>query len=241
MIFQFSFYNLTFSMDLPLRRDMTSRRTPIFPKLQHFQPSRLPRSRFWVKLLVLLERLATTATNYPMTRLKDLNLDSYIRAIPDFPKAGILFRDITPLLANTAAFRETIMRMADPFRGQKIDALVAAEARGFIFAAPLALELEAAFIPVRKPGKLPHERHSFSYDLEYGQDTLEIHKDAVWKGQNVLIIDDLLATGGTVEACCKLVESCGATVAGCAFLIELVGLAGRDRLSQYSMHSVLTY
>ena len=220
---------------------MTFWRTPIFPKLQHFQTSRLPRGHFWVKLLVLLERLATTATNYPMTRLKDLNLDSYIRAIPDFPKAGILFRDITPLLANTAAFRETIMRMADPFRGQKIDALVAAEARGFIFAAPLALELEAAFIPVRKPGKLPHERHSFSYDLEYGQDTLEIHKDAVWKGQNVLIIDDLLATGGTVEACCKLVESCGATVAGCAFLIELVGLAGRNRLSQYPMHSVLTY
>ncbi len=176
-----------------------------------------------------------------MTRLKDLDLDSYIRAIPDFPKTGILFRDITPLLANSIAFRETIMRMADPFRGQNIDALVAAEARGFIFAAPLALELDAAFIPVRKPGKLPYERHSFSYDLEYGKDTLEIHKDAVSKGQNVLIIDDLLATGGTVEACCKLVESCGATVAGCAFFIELIGLAGRQRLSQYPMHSVLTY
>jgi adenine phosphoribosyltransferase len=175
-----------------------------------------------------------------MTRQKQLNLNSFIRVVPDFPKRGILFRDITPLLANPVAFRETIHRMADGFEGQKIDALVAAEARGFIFAAPLAVALGASFIPVRKPGKLPHHRHSFSYDLEYGQDTLEIHKDAVQPGQKVLVVDDLLATGGTIEACCKLVEACGADVVGCAFCIELKALKGRSRLS-YPIHSVLTY
>jgi adenine phosphoribosyltransferase len=114
-----------------------------------------------------------------MTRRPDLDLKKFIRDIPDFPKPGILFRDITPLLGNPEAFRETIARMADPFRGERIDSLVAAEARGFIFAAPLALELGAAFVPVRKPGKLPYDRHSFSYELEYGSDTLEMHKDAV--------------------------------------------------------------
>ncbi len=176
-----------------------------------------------------------------MTRKKDLNLNSYIRLVPDFPKKGILFRDITPLLANTSAFRETILRMADAFADHPIDAIVAAEARGFIFAAPLALELNASFVPVRKPGKLPHHRHSFSYDLEYGQDTLEMHKDAVQPGQRVLVVDDLLATGGTVEACCKLLEATGATVAGCAFAIELVGLNGRERLGTYPIHSVLKY
>ncbi len=176
-----------------------------------------------------------------MSRRKDLNLNSYIRVIPDFPKKGILFRDITPLLANATAFRETIHRMADAFAGQRIDALVAAEARGFIFAAPLALELNAAFIPVRKPGKLPHHRHSFSYDLEYGQDTLEMHKDAVHAGQNILVVDDLLATGGTVEACCKLLEHSGASIVGCAFCIELDALGGRQRLGNYPIESVLKY
>jgi len=176
-----------------------------------------------------------------MSRNTDLNLNSYIRVVPDFPKKGILFRDITPLLGHAAAFRETIHRMADAFAGQRIDALVAAEARGFIFAAPLALELNAAFIPVRKPGKLPHHRHSFSYDLEYGQDTLEMHKDAVHSGQNILVVDDLLATGGTVEACCKLLEHSGATIVGCTFCIELDALGGRQRLGNYPIHSVLRY
>jgi len=176
-----------------------------------------------------------------MNRKKELNLNSYIRVIPDFPKKGILFRDITPLLGNAAAFRETIHRMADAFSDQKIDALVAAEARGFIFAAPLALELNAAFIPIRKPGKLPHHRHSFSYDLEYGQDTLEMHKDAVQPGQRILVVDDLLATGGTVEACCKLLEHSGVIIAGCTFCIELDALEGRKRLGEYPIHSILRY
>jgi adenine phosphoribosyltransferase len=176
-----------------------------------------------------------------MTRKKDLNLNSYIRVVPDFPKKGILFRDITPLLGNAVAFRETIHRMADVFHGQNVDSIIAAEARGFIFAAPLALELEASFVPVRKPGKLPHHKHSFSYDLEYGQDTLEMHKDAVQPGQRVLVVDDLLATGGTVEACCKLLEETGALVVGCAFAIELVALGGRERLGSYPIHSVLKY
>jgi len=176
-----------------------------------------------------------------MQRNSSLDLTQFIRDIPDFPKAGILFKDITPLLGNVEAFRESIARMADPFRGQKIDCLVAAEARGFIFAAPLALELGAAFVPVRKPGKLPHDKHSFSYDLEYGSDTLEMHKDAVLAGQRVLVVDDLLATGGTVEACCKLLSNIDVEIAGCLFCIELVGLNGRLRLAPYRIESLLKY
>lgn len=176
-----------------------------------------------------------------MQRNPSLDLSQYIRNVPDFPKPGILFKDITPLLGNVDAFRETIARMADPFRGQKIDSLVAAEARGFIFAAPLALELGAAFVPVRKPGKLPFEKHSFSYDLEYGSDTLEMHKDAVIPGQRVLVVDDLLATGGTVEACCKLLANNDVEVAGCLFCIELTGLKGRARLEPFNIFSLLQY
>ena len=119
--------------------------------------------------------------------------------------------------------------------------MAAAEARGFIFAAPLALELNVGFVPVRKPGKLPHETHSFEYDLEYGKDTLQLHCDGVAPGQNVLLVDDLLATGGTIEACCRLVEKCGARVAGCMFLIELVGLKGAERLARYQPRSILKY
>jgi adenine phosphoribosyltransferase len=176
-----------------------------------------------------------------MQRNDSLDLNRYIRDIPDFPKPGILFKDITPLLGDTVAFRETIARMADPFRGQKIDSLVAAEARGFIFAAPLAIELGAAFVPVRKPGKLPYDKHSFSYDLEYGSDTLEMHTDAVRAGQRVLVVDDLLATGGTVEACCKLLSNIDVEIAGCLFCIELAGLNGRSRLHPYNVFSLLTY
>ena len=176
-----------------------------------------------------------------MERQPQLNLEQYIRAIPDFPKPGILFRDITPMLGDPGAFRETIARMADLIRGEKIDALVAAEARGFIFAAPLAIELGAAFVPVRKPGKLPFNTHSYSYDLEYGSDTLEMHTDALQPGQRVWIVDDLLATGGTVGACCRLVEHHQAQIAGCLFCIELVGLAGREKLTPYRIQSLLKY
>ena len=176
-----------------------------------------------------------------MQRNPSLDLTKFIRGIPDFPKPGILFRDITPLLGNTAAFRETIARMADPFRGQKIDCLVAAEARGFIFAAPLALELGIGFVPIRKPGKLPSTKHSFQYELEYGSDTLEMHIDGVRAGQRVLVVDDLLATGGTVEACCQLVERAGAQVAACAFVIELLGLKGAQRIAPRKVVSLLKY
>ncbi|MEQ1825039.1 MAG: adenine phosphoribosyltransferase [Pirellula sp.] len=176
-----------------------------------------------------------------MQRQPSLDLSKFIRDIPDFPKPGILFKDITPLLGSVVAFRETIARMADPFRGHKIDCLVAAEARGFIFAAPLAIELGAAFVPVRKPGKLPHDTHTFSYDLEYGSDTLEMHKDAVVSGQRVLVVDDLLATGGTVEACCNLLSNHRVEIAGCLFCIELVGLNGRARLKPHNVVSLMKY
>jgi adenine phosphoribosyltransferase len=170
-----------------------------------------------------------------------IELRKYIRDIPNFPKPGILFRDITPLLANPAALRDTIQQLAAPWRGRKIDAVVAAEARGFIFAAPLALELNVGFVPVRKPGKLPFDTHSFHYELEYGTDTLQIHTDGLSPGQNALIVDDLLATGGTVRACCELTKRTGANIVGCAFAIELAGLKGRDVLSPLEVHSVLTY
>jgi adenine phosphoribosyltransferase len=170
-----------------------------------------------------------------------VNLARYIRDVPDFPKPGILFRDITPLLAAPEAFHEAVSRMAAPYRDTGIDLVVAAEARGFIFAGPLALELNVGFVPVRKPGKLPFQKHAFKYDLEYGTDTLEVHTDAIPSGKRVLIVDDLLATGGTMEACCRLAEMCGATVAGCAFLIELAALGGAQRISRYRPFSVLKF
>jgi adenine phosphoribosyltransferase len=170
-----------------------------------------------------------------------LKLTDYIRGIPDFPKPGILFRDITPLLASPAAFRQAVGELADHFRQAGIDVVAAAEARGFLFAAPLALELDAALVPIRKPGKLPHETLSFTYELEYGTDTLEMHADAIPSGANVLVVDDLLATGGTVEACCHMVEKAGGKVAGCAFVVELVGLGGAKRIADYEMVSLIKY
>ena len=170
-----------------------------------------------------------------------LNLATYIREIRDFPKPGILFRDITPLLASPAALRQTVCRMAEPFRREKIDLVAAVEARGFIFAAPLALELSAGLVPIRKRGKLPFKTRSYTYALEYGTDTLEMHVDAIAPGARVLVVDDLLATGGTVEACCHMIESTGGTVAGCAFVIELAGLGGARRIAQYKMVSLIRY
>ena len=176
-----------------------------------------------------------------MTESTQLPLTDYIRAIPDFPKPGILFRDITPLLAAPEAFREAIRQMADQYRDGRVDVVAAAEARGFIFAAPLALELDVGFVPVRKPGKLPFDTHAFHYELEYGTDTLELHIDGVAPGQNVLLVDDLLATGGTMQACCQLVEKAQANVAGCAFLIELASLGGLEKLTPYETFSLIRY
>ena len=170
-----------------------------------------------------------------------MNLTDHIRSIPDFPKPGILFYDITPLLASPAAFREAVRQMAEPFRDKNIQTVAAAEARGFIFGGPIALELNVPLVPIRKPGKLPYKTLSYTYDLEYGTDTLEIHVDAISEGDNVLLVDDLLATGGTIEACCHMVEKAGGNVAGCAFLIELDFLGGVKKLDKYKTHSLLHY
>ncbi len=171
----------------------------------------------------------------PITRLKAL-----VRDIPDFPKPGILFRDITPMLASPQGLGLAVELMANPYRGQNIDLVIGAESRGFIFGTAVACCLSAGFGLVRKPGKLPHKKISMTYDLEYGKDTLEMHADAIVKGQRVLIVDDLLATGGTMKACCDLVEQLGGHIAGIAVLIELAGLNGRAKMS-YDIHSVLKY
>jgi adenine phosphoribosyltransferase len=168
-------------------------------------------------------------------------LSDYIRAIPDFPKPGILFRDITPLLASPAAFRRAVGELADRFRDRQVDVIAAAEARGFLFAAPLALELDAALVPIRKAGKLPFQTVSHTYELEYGTDTLEIHVDAIPPRAAVLVVDDLLATGGTVEACCKLVQKAGGDVLACAFVIELVGLRGAEKIAPYEHVSLIQF
>ncbi len=168
-------------------------------------------------------------------------LKSLIREIPDFPKPGILFYDITTLLKDAKGLRSIIDRTTDHFRNHTVDVVIGIEARGFIFAPALAYHLGAGFVPVRKPKKLPAEVESWSYDLEYGKDTLEIHRDAVGKGHNVIIADDLLATGGTAEAVVKLVEKLGGHVAGLSFVIELEFLKGRDKLAGYDVLSLLKY
>jgi len=170
-----------------------------------------------------------------------MDLARHIRPIPDFPKPGILFRDITPLLADVAAFAAAIDRLAEPWRGARLDAIAAVEARGFLFAGPLALELNAGLIPVRKPGKLPAETISYEYDLEYGRDRLEMHTGILQPGARVLVVDDVLATGGTAAACMRLVEAAGGTVAGGAFLVEIEALGGRDRLAPQRGETVLRY
>ena len=170
-----------------------------------------------------------------------IDLKKHIRTILDFPRPGIRFRDITTLLASPAAFRHVIDRFANHFRDRNVTAVLAAEARGFIFAAPLALELNARFIPVRKPGKLPFDTQSFHYELEYGSDSLEIHTDALTAEDRVLLVDDLLATGGTMDACIHLTERTGATVAGVAFVIELEDLPGRERLAPHDIFALVRY
>ena len=171
-----------------------------------------------------------------MYSIKDL-----VRDVRDYPKLGIVFKDITPILSNIDALRTSIKEMAAPFTNLGIDIVVGIESRGFIFGAPIADLLNAGFVPVRKPGKLPWKTKSVSYELEYGTDALEIHEDAITEGQNVLIVDDLLATGGTAEATCKLVSKLGGNIKGLSVLIELETLNGRKRLNQYNVHSLVQY
>lgn len=170
-----------------------------------------------------------------------MNLQKYIRDIHDFPKEGILFKDITPLLADPAALREAIQQLADRFRNSGATKILGAEARGFIFGAALACEMGIGFVPIRKPGKLPHENISVTYDLEYGTDTLCMHKDALSPGEKVLIVDDVLATGGTIGGVLQLVEKSGAIVAGIGFLLELTFLNGRSQLDGHRMESLISF
>ena len=169
------------------------------------------------------------------------DLRKLIREVPDFPKPGILFYDITTLLKDATAFKEVVDRMVDQVRGTQIDIVVGMESRGFIFSAPMAYQLGAGFVPVRKLGKLPADTIEVEYALEYGTATLEIHRDAIQPGQRVLIVDDLLATGGTVMGTIELVQRLGGEVAGLSFMVELGALQGRERLGQFAIHALLTY
>jgi adenine phosphoribosyltransferase len=168
-------------------------------------------------------------------------LKQYIRTIPDYPQPGILFRDITPLLQDAAALRFAVETMANRYKGAQIDQVVGIESRGFIFGTPLAYLLDTGFVPVRKKGKLPADVIAVEYDLEYGTNILEIHTDAIRAGQRVLVVDDLLATGGTTAGTIKLVQQLGAEVVSLAFLIELAGLAGRSRLTGHDVFSLLSF
>lgn len=170
-----------------------------------------------------------------------MDLKKYIRDVPNFPKEGIIFKDITPLLQNHDAFNAAIVQMYEKVKNLKIDYVVSMEARGFLFGAPLALKLGAGFVPVRKPGKLPYRTKEGVCMKEYGEDKLCIHEDAIPYGSNVLIVDDLLATGGTVETTAKLIEDLGGRVVEILFLIELAFLKGRDKLQKYEIISLITY
>jgi adenine phosphoribosyltransferase len=168
-----------------------------------------------------------------------MDLESLIRDVPDFPKKGIIFKDITPLLADPAGLRETIDRLVAPFAKRGVQVICGAESRGFIFGTAAALKLGVGFVPIRKPGKLPCKTLSAEYALEYGTDKLEMHADAIRPGQRVLMIDDLLATGGTMAACCKMVETLGGKIVGVSFVVELCFLNGRSKLTGYEVDSLI--
>jgi len=168
-----------------------------------------------------------------------MELKNFIRDVPDFPKPGIVFKDITTLLKNTEAFKESVCQLCQPYRKQKIDQVVGIESRGFIFGGAMAMELDAGFVPMRKPGKLPAETEKEAYALEYGTDAIEIHRDAIHAGDRILIVDDLLATGGTAAASIRLVEKLQGSVIGVAFLIELCFLNGREKLGDIPVHTLI--
>ena len=168
-----------------------------------------------------------------------IDLESYIRDVPDFPKKGILFKDITPLLADPAALNEAVTRLCAPYEGLGVQIVTGIESRGFIFGALAAQHLAAGFVPVRKAGKLPSRTVSQTYALEYGTDTIQVHADAIPPGAKVLMIDDLLATGGTMAAACQLVRTLGGRIIGVSFVIELCFLAGRTKLAEYNVHSLI--
>lgn len=171
-----------------------------------------------------------------------MDLHTLIRDVADYPKPGIVFKDIAPLLKNPAGLAMAVEQMANPYRGQGVELVCGAESRGFIFGTAIAQALSAGFVPIRKPGKLPYHTHAMEYELEYGTDKLEIHTDAVAPGQKVLMVDDLLATGGTMEACCELVKKMGGDIVGVTVLIELSFLEGRAKLDRFGQaHAVLTY
>ena len=170
-----------------------------------------------------------------------MDLAPLIRDIPDFPVKGVLFKDVTTLLKDADAFREAVDALAAPYRGQQVDVVAAIESRGFIFAAPVAYLLGSAFVPIRKPGKLPAESISVEYTLEYGSNTLEIHRDAIAPGQRVLLIDDLLATGGSAKAAVQLIERLGGQIVGVGFLITLTALKGVDNLPGYQVYSLIDF
>lgn len=173
--------------------------------------------------------------------MTNIDLAALVRNVPDFPLPGIQFKDITTLVGNGPAFAQVIAAMADRYRGGGIDAVVGVESRGFIFSAPIALELGVGLVPIRKPGKLPAETYQVEYELEYGSNKLEIHRDAFAPGARVLVVDDLLATGGTIGAACKLIAQAGANVVELAFVIELAFLGGRAKLAPHPIFSLLTY
>ena len=170
-----------------------------------------------------------------------IDLKSFIKEVPDYPKPGISFKDLTPMLASPEAYREATSRLSEAFRGKGISAVVAAEARGFLWAGPVARDLRAGLVPVRKPGKLPRETLKETYELEYGTDELHVHKDAISPGQIVLIVDDLLATGGTAAAMARMVEKLGGKIAALAFVVELAFLKGREKLGNRPVHSLVVY
>jgi adenine phosphoribosyltransferase len=168
-------------------------------------------------------------------------LKSLIRTVPDFPKAGILFYDLMPIFSDAAGLAAAAAALARPWRDQRIDRVVGAESRGFIIGVAVARELQCGFVPVRKPGKLPGKTIAMSYELEYGTDRLEMHADVIRPGERILMVDDLLATGGTMQACCKMVERLGGKILGVSFLVELSFLNGRDKLTGYDIHSLLAF